>query len=174
VTGGTGRTSSNAVRRSRLRVVVVPSSRVSPRLDFPFYLRPLYSIRPSHSDPLISSGLFGLPDTRYPLASSYVVQPETLPILSTLSTTPDARHWLRYLREGVKELRRTRAGVLREYTEGEHGVGREGIEEALERVEGLIDAYGGEDEEDQDEGEGEDEDWSATEPKEEEFDFDLE
>lgn len=64
--------------------------------------------------------------------------------------------------------------MLREYTEGEYGVGREGIEEALERVEGLIDAYGGEDEEDQDEGKGEDEDWSATEPKEEEFDFDLE
>ncbi|GAA5859306.1 hypothetical protein JCM8547_001975 [Rhodosporidiobolus lusitaniae] len=154
--------------------------------------RPLTLQRPSLSDPLTSGGLFGLPDLRFPSASSYTVQPEELPVVSTLSTTPDVRYFLRSIVEGVKELRRTRAGVLREYEEGEYGVGREGVEEARERLESLIDAYGGEFDENEHEneeevegvtggglggvgyGRDEDEDWSATEPREEEFDFDLE
>ncbi|GAA5838425.1 hypothetical protein JCM11251_004934 [Rhodosporidiobolus azoricus] len=151
--------------------------------------RPLHLAQPSLPlTPTPTSGaLFGLPDPLFPPASSYTVQPQSIPVLSTLSTTPDSRYWFRHLLREAKELRRTRAGVLREFEQGEYGVGREGVDEALEVVEGLIDAYGGDEEEDGDEGQGgrelggvggggkdQDEDWTSTEPKEEDFDFDLE
>ncbi|GAA5892952.1 hypothetical protein JCM6882_006903 [Rhodosporidiobolus microsporus] len=148
---------------------------------------PLSSLTESTTNPSAASGaLFGLPNPLYPPTSSYTIPPTSIPVLSTLSTTPDSRYWFRAVLRGVRELRRVRSPVLREYEEGEYGVGREGVEEAVEGWEGLVDAYGGGglDEEGEDEegalggvgGEGKDvdEDWSATEPKEEEFDFDLE
>ncbi|BGP14273.1 hypothetical protein JCM10213_005835 [Rhodosporidiobolus nylandii] len=133
--------------------------------------RPLTLPIPTLTDPQTSGGLFGLPDPRFPPPSSYTVQPASIPILTTLSTRPDARYFFRSLLEGVRELRRTRAGVLREYEAGEFGVGVEGIEEARERLETLFDNYGGEEEGEEDKDE--DENWDATEPKDE-FDFDLE
>ncbi|GAA5998738.1 uncharacterized protein JCM10292_007198 [Rhodotorula paludigena] len=117
-----------------------------------------------------SAALFGLPDARFPSALSYTAsQPRSLPILTTLSTSPSARHYLRHLALGVKELRRVRAGVLREYEGGEYGVGREGVDEARERIEALWDAYGGgaEDDEGDEGGKDEDEDWTATEQQDE-------
>ncbi|GAA5905693.1 uncharacterized protein JCM6883_005414 [Sporobolomyces salmoneus] len=127
--------------------------------------RPLVLSRPSHSDPSTSSGLFGLPDMRYPSPSSYIVQPSSIPILTTLSTSPSTRHLLASLVGGLKELVRRKDGVLREYEEGEYGIGREGILEVRERLETLMDNYRGGD--DGDDGEGtdkdEDENWDDTE-----------
>ncbi|GAA5907327.1 hypothetical protein JCM5296_002693 [Sporobolomyces johnsonii] len=128
--------------------------------------RPLVLPQQSLSDPSTSGGLFGLADPRYPSASSYTVQPASIPILTTLSTSPSARHLLRHLSAGVKELVRVKAAVLREYEDGEYGLGREGVLECRERLETMADNYRGggggdvsEDEVDKDE----DENWDATE-----------
>lgn len=61
---------------------------------------------------------------------------------------------------------RIRSGVLREYEDGEYGLGREGVLECRERLESLIDAYGGEGEgegEGDEDGKDEDENWDETE-----------
>ncbi|GAA5932647.1 hypothetical protein JCM1841_000322 [Sporobolomyces salmonicolor] len=128
--------------------------------------RPLVLPQQSLSDPATSGGLFGLPDPRYPTASSYTVPPASIPILTTLSTSPSARHLLRHLSAGVTELVRVKAAVLREYEDGEYGIGREGVLECRERLETMADNYRGggggdvsEDEMDKDE----DENWDETE-----------
>ncbi|GAA6021336.1 hypothetical protein JCM10207_002702 [Rhodosporidiobolus poonsookiae] len=118
--------------------------------------------------PSLPSSLFGAPDPSFPPASSFVQQPSSIPILTTLSTTPDARYLLRSLSLGVRELKRTRAAVVREYEGGEYGVGSEGVEEARERLETLVDTYGGEEE--GEEGKDEDENWEGT-MQEEEWDL---
>ncbi|GAA5877726.1 hypothetical protein JCM16303_000218 [Sporobolomyces ruberrimus] len=131
--------------------------------------RPLTLERPSLSDPSTSSGLFGLPDTRYPLSSSYTVQPSSIPILTTLSTSPSTRHLLSHLSKSLKELVRVRSGVLREYEDGEYGLGREGILDCFERLETLRSNYGTGDQDEDEDGEGEgdgkdeDENWDDTE-----------
>jgi len=61
----------------------------------------------------------------------------------------------------VKELLRVRSGVLREFEDGEYGVGREGVLECRERLEGLMDAYGGGGAEEEEKDE--DENWDETE-----------
>ncbi|BGP46430.1 mtDNA inheritance, partitioning of the mitochondrial organelle [Rhodotorula kratochvilovae] len=119
--------------------------------------------------PAPSAALFGLPDARFPPALSFTTsQPSSIPVLTTLSTRPSARLYPRALSLVLREMRRVRAGVLREYESGEYGVGREGVEEARERLEGLWDGYGGAGE---GEDKGEDEDWTATEGVEEEWDL---
>ncbi|GAA5939706.1 Dml1p [Sporobolomyces koalae] len=127
--------------------------------------RPLVLEQPSISDPSISAGLFGLPDTRYPLASTYTVQPNSIPILTTLSTSPASRHLLSNLSNGIKELVRIRSGVLREFEDGEYGLGREGILECRERLETLADTYRGATgtNSDDDVDKDEDENWDDTE-----------
>ncbi|GAA6027838.1 hypothetical protein JCM8097_001741 [Rhodosporidiobolus ruineniae] len=150
--------------------------------------RPLILPRPSLSLPLpsaasqaldlkapkTSGALFGLPDPIFPGVDSYTVQPLSLPVLSTVSTTPAARPFLRHLASTLRDLRRVRASVLREYEDApEWGIGREGIEECRERLETLVDNYGGEEDEEGEEGKDEDEDWTATEPKEDLSEFDL-
>ncbi|GAA5976744.1 hypothetical protein JCM11641_005681 [Rhodosporidiobolus odoratus] len=138
--------------------------------------RPLTLPTPTLTDPHTSGGLFGLPDPSFPPASSYTVQPNSIPILTTVSTTPDVRYWIRHLRDGLKEMKRVRNSVVREVEGGEFGVGFGGVEEVREGLEGVVDAFGGEDDEDNGDGQGgkdEDEDWSATEPKEEFDDFEF-
>ncbi|GAA6014540.1 hypothetical protein JCM11491_004532 [Sporobolomyces phaffii] len=129
--------------------------------------RPLMLERPSHSDPATSAGLFGLADTRYPLAKTYVVPPRSVPLVTTVATTPSSRHLLRSLSRAVRDLVRTRAGVLREYEDGEYGLGREGIVECRERLETMADNYGGGAAGDGDGDEAvdkdEDENWDDTE-----------
>ncbi|GAA5868999.1 hypothetical protein JCM3774_002443 [Rhodotorula dairenensis] len=126
--------------------------------------------------PLVSSAaqpanaaLFGLSDPRYPSALSFTAQqPRSLPILTTLSTTPRSRDWFRHLSRGVGELRRVRAGVLGEYEVALGG--REGIDECRERLDALWDEYGGgtadEDEQEAQAAKDEDENWDATEQQE--------
>ncbi|KAI5479056.1 hypothetical protein MNV49_004338 [Pseudohyphozyma bogoriensis] len=135
--------------------------------------RPLELALPPHPDPLSPAGLFGLPDPLFPanLSRSYYVQPESIPLLTTLETSTSARHLLLHLSTKIKELQRERSSVLWEYEEGEYGIGREGVGEARERLETLADglaAAGGmglDDEEDLDEDENfpdndkDDEDW---------------
>ncbi|GAA5841691.1 hypothetical protein JCM3766R1_005153 [Sporobolomyces carnicolor] len=129
--------------------------------------RPLVLERPSLTDPSTSAGLFGLADTRYPLASSYVVQPASVPIVTTLSTRPSARHSVAMLARELKELVRTRNRVLREYEDGEFGIGREGVLECRERLETIGDNYkGGTDDAGEDDDgvdKDEDENWDDTE-----------
>ncbi|ORY88902.1 tubulin domain-domain-containing protein [Leucosporidium creatinivorum] len=131
--------------------------------------RPLILAPPPNYDPYSPQGLFGLPDPLFlHTQSHYFVQPASVPILTTLSTSPDARHLLRHLSSGVKELLRTRSRSLVEYEEGEYGIGREGITECRERLETLADGYAGGIEEEED-GMGEkdeDENWEATEQQE--------
>lgn len=93
------------------------------------------------------------------------MQPNSVPILTTLETTPEARHYLRHLASGVKELLRIRSRVLWEYEEGEHGLGRDGIVEARERLESLADRYaaGVEEDENASDGQDEDEHWAQEE-----------
>lgn len=108
--------------------------------------------------------MFGLPDTRFPLPTSYIVQPQSVRILTTLSTTPTTRYLFEDLRTKLKELVRTRDGVLREFEQGEFGVGREGILECLEKLETLGDNYrNGEDDDDDEVDKDEDENWDDTE-----------
>lgn len=112
-----------------------------------------------------SAALFGLSDPRYPSALSFTAQqPRSIPILTTLSTTPRARVWFRHLSRGIGELRRVRAGVLGEYEVALGG--REGLDECRERLEALWDEYGGgaadEDELEAQAARDEDENWDAT------------
>lgn len=149
----------------------------------PYTGHPLSLPVPSTALPLTSSSaaapsaaLFGLPDQTFPSALSFTAQQPTrgIPLLTTLSTRPTTALYLRHLARGVRELRRTRAGVLREFEEGEYALGREGVEEARERLEALWDGYGGGGEGEGDEAEGgkdADEDWTATEQVEEEWDL---
>ncbi|GAA6062237.1 hypothetical protein JCM10212_000816 [Sporobolomyces blumeae] len=126
--------------------------------------RPLVLAQPSIQDATTSAGLFGLPDARFPVASTYVVQPASIPILTTLSTTPSTRHLLSHLSKGVKELLRVRSRVLREYEEGEYGLGREGTLECRERLETMADNYrGGVQDDDEVLDKDEDENWDDTE-----------
>ncbi|GAA5976550.1 hypothetical protein JCM10908_005541 [Rhodotorula pacifica] len=130
--------------------------------------------------PLVSSTpqpanapLFGLSDPRYPSALSFTAQqPRSIPILTTLSTTPRSRDWFRHLSRGIGELRRVRAGVLGEYEVALGG--REGIDECRERLDALWDEYGGgaadEDEQEAQAAKDEDENWDATEQQD---DWDL-
>ncbi|GAA5946885.1 hypothetical protein JCM3765_002059 [Sporobolomyces pararoseus] len=134
--------------------------------SLPIYHSLLPNGRPlTLTQPSIPSNLFGLPDTRFPLPSSYKVQPKSIPILTTLSTKPSTRYLLNYLRRGLKELVRTRDGVLREFEQGEFGLGREGILECLEKLETLEDNYrnGIEEEDDYEVDKDEDENWDDTE-----------
>ncbi|KAM0754747.1 hypothetical protein T439DRAFT_321787 [Meredithblackwellia eburnea MCA 4105] len=103
--------------------------------------RPLVIAPPPNPDPLSPAGLFGLPDPLFPTASTYFVQPRSVPILTTLSTSPSARFWLSHLSLGVKELVRVRSPFLWEYENGEYGIGRDGINECRERLETLADNY---------------------------------
>lgn len=84
-----------------------------------------------------------------------------MPLLTTLSTSPAARHLLSHLSRGVKELLRVRSPFLFEYENGEYALGREGLGEAKERLETMADNYGaangGRESESEDEG-GQDED----------------
>lgn len=121
-----------------------------------------------------NAALFGLSDPRYPTAMSFVAQqPRSIPILTTLSTTPRSRDWFKHLSRGIGELRRVRAGVLGEYEVALGG--REGIDECRERLDALWDEYGGgaADEEDEAEAQAakdEDENWDGTEQQD---DWDL-
>ncbi|SCZ93049.1 BZ3500_MvSof-1268-A1-R1_Chr6-2g08428 [Microbotryum saponariae] len=136
--------------------------------------RPLIISAPLPMDPYSPAGLFGLPDPLFPTSDSYTVQPSSIPILTTLSTTPDAKYLLRHLVRETRELIRVRDGVLKQYEEGEYSLGREGTLEMVERLETLLSGLGGEneDEEDEDGGRDEDENWDDTEPKEEDWDMD--
>lgn len=123
---------------------------------------------PPNYDPHSAAGLFGLPDPLFlHTQANYFVQPSSIPILTTLSTSPDARHLLRHLSTGVKELLRTRSRTLYEFEEGEYGLGREGLVECKERLEtladGLAQAGGGGDSDDGMEGKDEDENWDPEE-----------
>ena len=110
-------------------------------------------------------GIFGAPD---PLVlqtqDNYVVQPQSIPILTTLETTPESRHYLRHLARGVKELLRVRSRVLWEYEESEYGIGRDGVVEAREALESLADRYaaGGKRDDEEDDMD-EDENWQEQE-----------
>lgn len=94
-------------------------------------------------------------------------QPTSIPLMTTLSTDPaQATPYIKHLLSTLTELRRVRAGVLKEYeADGEDGSIWSECTEALER---MLDEYGGGelDEGDKDE----DEDWEATEQQDE---FDL-
>lgn len=141
---------------------------------------PLHLSIPSTSLPLLSSdapapsaALFGLPDARFPPALAFSAQqPRAVPVLTTLSTRPSTARYVQHLARGMRELRRVRAGVLREYDEGEFALGREGVDEARERLEALWDGYGGAEDEDERDGDKDaDEDWTATEQADEEWDL---
>ncbi|GAA5921392.1 hypothetical protein JCM3775_003027 [Rhodotorula graminis] len=141
---------------------------------------PLHLPTPSTALPLLSSdapapsaALFGLPEARFPPALTFSAQqPRAVPVLTTLSTRPSTARYVRHLARGMRELRRVRAGVLREYDEGEFALGREGVDEARERLEALWDGYGGADEDDEREGDKDaDEDWTATEQVDDEWDL---
>ncbi|KDE03252.1 hypothetical protein MVLG_06246 [Microbotryum lychnidis-dioicae p1A1 Lamole] len=136
--------------------------------------RPLIISAPLPTDPYSPAGLFGLPDPLFPTSDSYIVQPSSIPIITTLSTTPDAKYLLRHLVRETRELIRVRDGVLKQYEEGEYSLGREGTLEMVERLETLVSGLGGEDEDEEDEdgGRDEDENWDDTEPKEEDWDMD--
>lgn len=124
--------------------------------------RPIILEFPTSPDPLSPAGLFGLPPPLFStLSSSYFVQPTSIPLLTTLSTSPAARYLLAHLSAGVKELQRTRNACLFEYEEGEYGLGREGLMECRERLETLVDNHGaaGGVASDSEEEPGEDEDW---------------
>lgn len=128
--------------------------------------RPLVLQPPLPSDPARAPyGIFGAPD---PLVlhtqDNYVVQPQSIPLLTTLETTPESRHYLRHLSNGVKELLRVRSRVLWEYEEGEYGLERDGIIEAREALESLADRYaaGGHGDEEEDHMD-EDENWQEQE-----------
>ena len=136
--------------------------------------RPLVLHQPVAPDPFSPAGLFHAPNPLFPAASSYTVQPTSVPIYTALATTPDARFLLDHLAKGMKELRRVRWGGWWEYEQGEYGVGREGVEEARERLEGLVDALkgaggGAGDGEEEEEGYDTDEHYSDGE----DGDFDL-
>lgn len=124
--------------------------------------RPLIIAPPPHPEPLSHDGLFGLPSPMFPasLSRTYYVQPTFVPILTTLDTSTAARHLLVHLHAGIKELQRIRAGVLREYEDGEYGIGREGLSECRERLETLADGLataGGVEESDNEGGADDDE-----------------
>ncbi|KAK4051838.1 mtDNA inheritance, partitioning of the mitochondrial organelle [Microbotryomycetes sp. JL201] len=133
--------------------------------------RPLDLKPPPNTDVTSRSAMFGLPDPLFlHTQSTYYVQPESVPVLTMLSTTPDARHYLRHLSDSLKELVRTRSRLLYEYEDGEHGIGRDGVREIQERLETLADTYssgatGGDNAEEEDRDV--DEDWSATEQRDE-------
>ncbi|KAM0788396.1 hypothetical protein ACM66B_001534 [Microbotryomycetes sp. NB124-2] len=135
--------------------------------------RPLDLKPPPNTDATSRAALFGLPDPLFlHTQSTYFVQPESVPVLTALSTTPDARHYLRHLSNSLKELIRTRSRLLYEYEDGEHGLGRDGVREVQERLETLVDTYtsGAADEDDDgghDEDKDVDEDWTATEQRDE-------
>lgn len=125
---------------------------------------PLPPAPASFIDPLSPAGLFALPPPLFPTPpNDQQIQPQTIPLLTTLSTTPSARHLLAHLSTGIKELQRTRSRSLYEFEEGEYGLGKEGIAECRERLEGLVDALvgagtGGAGESESD-GSEQDEDW---------------
>ncbi|KAK4058413.1 mtDNA inheritance, partitioning of the mitochondrial organelle [Microbotryomycetes sp. JL221] len=139
--------------------------------------RPLDLKPPPNTDATSRSALFGLPDPLFlHTQSTYFVQPDSVPILTMLSTTPDARHYLRYLSNSLKELIRTKSRLLYEYEDGDHGLGRDGVREVQERLETLADSYssGAADDEDDDEdeaadryGKDPDENWTSTEQRDE-------
>lgn len=106
------------------------------------------------TDPFSPAGLFDVPPPIFPITSTYYTQPTSIPILTSLSTSPSARHLLQHLSRGVGELQRVRWRGLWEYEEGEWGLGREGLVECRERLEAMGDALlgasGGDEEEDSD------------------------
>lgn len=125
--------------------------------------RPLILELPTPIDPLSPAGLFGLPPPLFStLASTYFVQPTSIPLLTTLSTSPSARYLLSHLSTGLKELQRVRSSCLYDYEEGEYAIGRDGLAECRERLETLADNHGaaaGGIGSDSEGSAGEDEDW---------------
>ncbi|SCV67865.1 BQ2448_5476 [Microbotryum intermedium] len=120
--------------------------------------RPLIISAPLPTDPYSPAGLFGLPDPLFPTSDSYIVQPTSIPILTTLSTTPDAKYLLGHLVRDTRELIRVRDPVLKQFEEGEYSLGREGTVEMVERLETLLSGLSGDEEENDGEDGGRDED----------------
>lgn len=105
--------------------------------------------------------MFGLAPRPLLTSKDYIVQPASVPIMTSLSTTTTARYWLSHLADSMRELLRVRSPFLVEYESGEHGLGREGLIECRERLVTLADEYGASpdnDDADSDEVVSEDED----------------
>lgn len=136
--------------------------------------RPLVLAAPLADNPFTPAGLFGAPNPLFPLSESYIVQPQTVPIYTSLSTTPDTCFLLQHLSRSLRELRRVRWAGWWEYEQGEWAIGREGVDEAVERLESLADALkgsGDQDEEEEEDGRDTDEEWAEEGG---DSDFDLE